>query len=208
LFDLFPTEPQLANTLSPPPPLGLFPVSQSSECYLLTEEERLETARVVKETSAGRVPVLASGTFAETVEEMVPFVKKMAEIVDVVVVLVPMMAKKEEGEDVWKANVQKLMDLTPGIPLGLYECPAPYHRLLSKETILWLAQSGRVSFHKDTSRRNDLITGKIQLLKEKAPKDGPFRWYNGNCTTLLHSLKEGGRGCGLVSANFYPWFVL
>ncbi len=29
--------------------------------------------------------------------------------------------------------------------------------------------------------------------------------YNGNVTTLLHSLREGGAGYGGVSANFYPW---
>ena len=36
-------------------------------------------------------------------------------------------------------------------------------------------------------------------------KDSPFRWYNGNVTTLLHSLKAGSDGYGGVSANFYPW---
>ena len=55
----------------------------------------------------------------------------------------------------------------------------------------------------DTSRQNDLITAKITSLK--TVKDSPFRWYNGNVTTLLHSLKEGSDGYGGVSANFYPW---
>ena len=41
----------------------------------------------------------------------------------------------------------------------------------------------------DTSRRNDLISAKIDALKKL--EDSPFRWYNGNVTTLLHSLKSG-----------------
>ena len=50
-----------------------------------------------------------------------------------------------------------------------------------------------------------MISAKLQALST-LPAECPFKFFNGNCTTLLHSLKEGGRGCGLVSANFYPFF--
>ena len=85
------------------------------------------------------------------------------------------------------------------------QVPAPYHRLLSPECLTWLASTNRFVFHKDTSRRNDLISAKLSALSS-LPSSCPFKFFNGNCTTLLHSLKEGGKGCGLVSANYYPFF--
>jgi len=182
---------------------GLFPVAQSGEMYNLTNEERLECARVVKKAAGDRGPVLASGTFEGTIETQAAFVNEMGKIVDAVVVLVSMLATKEESNEVWLERCKKLIELTPGVPLGLYECPAPYHRLLTPEMLTWISSTGRFVWIKDTSRQNDLITAKITSLK--TVKDSPFRWYNGNVTTLLHSLKAGSDGYGGVSANFYPW---
>jgi len=185
---------------------GLFPVAQSSEMYTLSPEERLACARTVKKVAVAAgtgAPVLASGTFPGTTDEQAAFVNEMAKEVDCVVVLVCNLAAKEESNEVWQQRCQKLIDLTPGVPLGLYECPAPYHRLLTPAMLGWIASTGRFLWIKDTSRQNALITEKITVLK--GIKDSPFRWYNGNVTTTLHSLKEGGDGYGGVSANFYPW---
>jgi len=180
---------------------GLFPVSQSSEMYNLNPEERLATAQFVKNTAAGRVPVIASGTFGNSVEEMAEFMKEMAQIVDAVVVLPCQLAKQDESESVLRSNLERLLALTPGIQLGIYEVPVPYHRLLEAETLAWLASTQRFIFHKDTSRRNDLISAKISCL----PQETTMGWYNGNCTTLLHSLEEGGQGFTGISMNFYPF---
>lgn len=181
---------------------GLFPVAQSSEMYTLNSEERLNCAKVVKE-AAGDKPVLASGTFDGTPEEQAAFINLMAKEVDVVIVLVSMLCKKEDSNEVWMERMNKILELTPGVPMGIYECPAPYHRLLTPEMLTQLAATGRFLFIKDTSRENTLISKKINALS--GLKDSPFRWYNGNVTTTLHSLKAGGNGYGGVSANFYPW---
>lgn len=184
---------------------GLFTVAQSSEMYTLSPEERLACARTVKKAAAGRVPTLASGTFdpAGNPEEQAKFINEMAKEVDCVVLLVSMMAAKEESDQVWLDRCATIIELTPGVPLGIYECPAPYHRLLTPEMLAFCAGSGRFLFIKDTSRNNLLITKKIDALK--ALGDTPFKWFNGNVTTTLHSLKAGGDGYGGVSANFYPW---
>lgn len=47
---------------------------------------------------------------------------KMASVADVVVVLVCNLAAKEESDNVWIERCTKLLDLTPGVKLGLYEC--------------------------------------------------------------------------------------
>jgi len=122
-------------------------------------------------------------------------------VVTAVIVLPCQLAAKEEDETVLRANLERLLELTPGVTLGLYEVPVPYHRILEADTLGWLAGTGRFIFHKDTSRRNDLISAKLAAL----PKGTTFGWYNGNCTTLSHSLKEGGDGFSGISMNFYPF---
>ena len=56
-------------------------------------------------------------------------------------VLVSMLAAKEESNEVWIERCKKLIELTPGVPLGLYECPMPYHRCATAPTpwasLLW-----------------------------------------------------------------------
>ena len=194
---------------------GLFTVAQSSEMHQMTPEERLATAKCVLEAAAGRVPVVASGSFPPLgpggagIEEQAASVNAMwATGVTAVVMLSCAMAQKDEDDSVFRSNVTRLLELTPGVTLGQYECPAPYHRVCSAPTLAWLAKTGRFSFHKDTSRHNPLISEKLAALRAAGlPAVNPFRFYNGNVTTLLHSLREGGAGAGVVCANFYPHIV-
>jgi 4-hydroxy-tetrahydrodipicolinate synthase len=194
---------------------GLFAVAQSSEMFELTPEERLACANCVVKAAAGRVPVVASGTFpplgpnGEHLEEQAASVRAMYETgVAAVVVLASCMATKEEDETQFKANLEKLLELTPGVPLAQYECPAPYHRKCSAETLSWIAKTGRFHFHKDTSRHCPLLSEKLAAIKAAdLPASNPFRFFNGNVTGLLHSLREGGSGASVVCANLYPHLV-
>lgn len=71
--------------------------------------------------------------------------KEMGKYVDAVVIITNQICRMDEvrptiyshftsdptpfqSDDVWLANVQKLMDLTGDIPLGLYETPVPQVR--------------------------------------------------------------------------------
>eukprot|EP00051_Salpingoeca_urceolata_P032602 m.16489 g.16489 ORF g.16489 m.16489 type:complete len:318 (+) comp5264_c0_seq1:1892-2845(+) len=179
---------------------GLFAVCQSSEMYELSPAERLEVARRVVAKAAGRVPVVASGTFGGTMAEQAEFVKSMSKIVTAVVVLVNQVAGEDEPEETWVANAKELLALTGDIPLGLYECPKPYHRLLKPETLAWCAGTGRFLFHKDTCCVKAGIAAKLAAL----PADCPFAFYNANAATLKYSLELGGAGFSGISANFYP----
>ena len=132
--------------------------------YFLTDDERFELAKFVSNKAAGRTKVVACGTFEGSVESKAAFVNRIATVVDAVVVLVCQMAAEAEGDEVWKANVKQLLELTGEVPLGLYEVPAPYHRLLSAETLLWCAQTGRFVFHKDTCCKTGAIADKLTAL--------------------------------------------
>ena len=57
---------------------------------------------------------------------------------------------KNEGDAVWIANAEKLLARLPsGLPLGLYECPYPYKRLLTPEILRWCISTGRFRYIKD-----------------------------------------------------------
>jgi len=113
-----------------------------------------------------------------------------------------MMCKQSEDEKIWRQNVQQLLDLTDSIPLGLYECPKPYHRLLTPETLKWAAETGRIFFHKDTCCSVPGIKAKLDALK--TAKSPGFKFFNANIATLLLSIQMGANGfCG-IAANCYP----
>lgn len=184
---------------------GLFAVCQSSEMYHMTNAERLALAKHVKDRAANRVPVVASGTFGGDIEEQASFVKQMGEIVDAVVVLVCQMAPEDVDNDGWLANTAKLLELTGEVPLGLYECPQPYHRLLTPEMLKWCAESGRFLFHKDTCCKTKPIADKIAAVQ--TVQDSQFSFYNANAATVQYSLRKGGSGFSGICANFYPQLV-
>ena len=63
-------------------------------------------------------------------------------------------------------NAQKIIDAIPNVNFGLYECPYPYKRLLSKEVINWCISTGRFTFLKDTCCDNKLLKERNSCLKE------------------------------------------
>eukprot|EP00043_Microstomoeca_roanoka_P010331 m.98162 g.98162 ORF g.98162 m.98162 type:complete len:318 (+) comp14859_c0_seq3:58-1011(+) len=187
---------------------GLFVNCLSSEMFHLTTDERIAITKAVKTKAAGRVTVVSSGGLnCSTVQENAAFVNQIAPECDAVVMVVNQMAAEQESDDVWKQNVQKLLDLTGDVPLGLYECPKPYHRLLSPELLAWTASTGRFYFHKDTCCETKPIKAKLLCL-QNLPQDVPFKFYNANVATLLMSVRAGGNGFSGISANFYPHLLV
>ena len=181
---------------------GLFAVCMSSELYELMPEERLTLAREAVAASRGRVPVVASACLGNSHEEKLQSVFDMAATgVDAVVIpacqLVPEQADEQEFRDAFK----RLLARTANIRFGLYECPHPYHRLISPALLGELAHMAgdRLAFLKDTCCNAGLIAAKL------AACDGtPLKLYNAHLTTCLESLKLGAAGYSGTSANFYP----
>lgn len=179
---------------------GLFAVAQSSEMFALDDGERLALARRVVQQTNGRVPVLASGTFVRDVAAQAEFIKRLHDTgVQAVTVLVGMLAEPGEDDAVWQGRAEELLALTDPIPLALYECPAPYHRLLTPELVGWAGRTERFHLLKETSRSAAAVCAKVA-----AAAGTPLGVYNADATTLLETLRAGARGyCG-IAANFYP----
>ncbi len=179
---------------------GLFAVCLSSEMYQLNPQERLDLAARIVRRVAGRVPVVAAGAFGDTQAQQAGMARRLvATGVSAVVLTVNQLAAEGEPDTVWQNNAAALCAACGDIPLGLYECPAPYHRTLSPALLRWAVQSGRFLFLKDTCCRPDAIEAKLEAVRGTS-----LRWFNANCPTLLTSLQGGGDGyCG-IAANFFP----
>ena len=179
---------------------GLFACCGSSEMFHLDDAERLALVRRVVSRAGGSVPVVATGTFGGSIEDQARFVRQMADMgVDAVVVIVCLMAESGEDEEVLKRNMERLLALTDPVPLGLYECPTPYHRKLSPELFGHLGATGRFLYHKDTVCDIDLLQ-----LKIDAVRNTPLGVYNAHFETGLAGLRYGAAGISPVAGNVFP----
>lgn len=145
--------------------------------------------------------IVSSGHTADTIEEQAADFCQVAESgTDALIWITNRLDINNEGDDVWIANAEKLLQLLPeDVKLGLYECPYPYKRLLTPRILKWCVETGRFYFVKDTCCDAAVIKERLELIK-----DSSIRLLNANCQTLLQSLRDGGYGyCGIMS-NFHP----
>ena len=179
---------------------GLFAVCQSSEMFFLSLEERIELARFVKKATGERVPVIASGHISQSMEDQIYELKAMADTgIDALVLISGNLAKEDEPDSAAKMSIERILKEVPEIPMGIYECPLPYKRIISPELLKWCALTGRFNFLKDTSRDLSNMEDKVRSIK-----DLNLKVFNANAATLLESLKFGVSGYSGVMANFHP----
>src|SRR5688572_15887746 len=180
---------------------GFFANCLSSEMFSISEDERLELTRHVVNYVNGRVPVVATGSFGLTIEEKAEFTKNIFETgIDAVVMITGHFAKVEDDDEVLLRNFEKMFGLTANIPLGMYECPAPYKRILSAEVFEELISSGRFTYHKDTSIEQHQVKDKLDVVKGC---EG-FEFYDAHTPNASFSLQMGAKGMSSISGNFYP----
>ncbi|MCJ1698403.1 dihydrodipicolinate synthase family protein [Rathayibacter festucae] len=182
---------------------GIFTVALSSEMYDLTEEERLALATRVVARSAGRVPVVASSVSSGTPDEQAASAAAMAATgVDAVVLISSLVGGLTTTEEEWRATVQHILDTVPGVDFGIYECPVPFKRLPSTETVAWMAGTGRFVFYKDTSHSLETMQERLAAIAGTR-----LRLYNAQISSLTDSLRAGAAGLSGYAANIYPEHV-
>src|SRR6188472_433672 len=115
---------------------GFFANCLSSEMYSITEDERLELTRHIVKYVRGRVPIVATGSFGLTIEDKAEFSKKIYDTgIEAVILITGHFANIDDPDSVLLRNFDKMFKLTGKIPMGLYECPAPYKRIISPEIL-------------------------------------------------------------------------
>lgn len=179
---------------------GLFANCLSSEMFQLTRQERLLVTRTVVKATQGRLPVVSTGVFGMDSRENADFIKAIYDTgVDAVVLNTNQLCGPWVPEVDFVRAVERLLDTTGNIPLGMYECPVPYKRLLSPAALQKLAQTGRFLYLKDTSCDPEQIRQKIEACKGSV-----LKVYNANTPTGPQSLMDGAAGMSPIGANYFP----
>ncbi len=179
---------------------GLFANCLSSEMFQLTDEERITITRTVVKKADDKVPVVATGTFSKVPKHNIDLIKKLHDLgVQAVVINSNQLVAPWEAEDTFQERIEQLMDATGNIPLGIYECPVPYKRLISSKLMKWLGETNRFFYHKDTSCNLEKIQEKIRVTQYS-----PMSIFNANTPTAMASLLAGADGLSPVAANYYP----
>lgn len=180
---------------------ALFAVCQSSEMQFLSVEERTALGKFVVQQAAGRVPVVVSGHISDDphgqLEELTAAVDTGA---DGVVLVTNHLDPKNKGSETLLGNLQWLLDRLPSeVPLGLYECPAPYRRLLSDDELRFCIDSERFVMLKD-------VSCDLETVKRRVAISGgtPFAILNANAAIAFDAMKAGSRGFNGVFTNFHP----
>jgi 4-hydroxy-tetrahydrodipicolinate synthase len=150
----------------------------------------------------GKVPIVATGSFGLTIEDKAEFTKKIYDTgVDAVIMITGHFAKVDEGDDVLLNNFDKMFQLTGNTPLGMYECPAPYKRIIGPDVFKKLLSADRMVYHKDTSITHESVKAKLDILKET---DSQLEFYDAHTPNAMFSLQQGAKGMSSISGNFYP----
>ncbi len=180
---------------------ALFAVCQSSEMQFLTLEERVELAKFVVDYTQKRIPVIASGHISDDLNAQIAELSAMAQTgIDALVLVTNHLDPDNQGTDAFKHHLDAILAALPSsMALGLYECPAPYRRLLSDEELMYCAASGRFRVLKDVSCDLPTVIRRVELVKET-----PMAIVNANAAIAWEAMQAGSKGfCG-VFTNFHP----
>ncbi|WP_429498403.1 dihydrodipicolinate synthase family protein [Robbsia andropogonis] len=180
---------------------ALFAVCQSSEMLKLTLEERGALGKHVVDKVAGRVPVVVSGHISNDLEKQVEELLVAAKTgADGIVLVTNRLDPEQKGTDAFLSNLQYLLDRLPAdMPLGLYECPAPYRRLLTDEELRFCIDTGRFIMLKDVSCDLDTVKRRVKLAEGST-----LQILNANAAIARDAMRAGSGGFNGVFTNFHP----
>ncbi|MGC6388795.1 dihydrodipicolinate synthase family protein [Ewingella sp. S1.OA.A_B6] len=180
---------------------ALFAVCQSSEMQFLSLSERVELSAFVVKKVAGRIPVIASGHVSDDLDSQINELTEMAKTgADALVLVTNHLDPKNQGSETFFATLNALLAALPeSMPLGLYECPAPYRRLLTDEELAYCANTGRFVVLKDVSCDLETVTRRVKLVA-----DTPLNIINANAAIAFPAMQAGSKGFSGVFTNFHP----
>lgn len=184
---------------------ALFANCQSSEMFHLSDEEKSLIVKHTIKVADGRVPVVAVGNFGKTIAEQAEFIRKIYDTgVKAVIIVTGLIAGEHESDEVFDERIFELFNLTGKIPLGFYECPQPYKRLLSAKQLEKFVATGRIIYHKDTCLDIEMIKDKLKVTNSI----DAFGLYDAYAVNAVASLKAGAAGLSCIQGNFFPELIV
>jgi 4-hydroxy-tetrahydrodipicolinate synthase len=182
---------------------GLFANCLSSEMYSISDVEKMGLVKHIADHVNNEVPVVASGSFGSGIKDKAACIKGMYDTgVDAVILITSHFANREEDDQLLLRNFEQVFSLTGNIPLGLYECPAPYKRIISPDLFKTLLGADRLIYHKDTSIDPGMVKAKLEVLAKA--KSSRLEFYDAHSPNATSSLQMGAKGMSSISGNFYP----
>ena len=178
---------------------GIFALCQSTEIVFLSLEERLKLGKFVMDKVNGRVPVVMSGMTADTLEGQIEEAKQIARLKPDALVLLSNRIDNDENYTLTEKIKIILSELPKDIPLGIYEIPVPYKRLITDEELEFMAKSGRFAFIKDTCCDVEIMRRRAEIVG-----DLDFKLFNANAATILDTIRFGYAGFSGIMANIHP----
>lgn len=179
----------------------LFAVCQSSEMQKLSLEERVELSKKVVSLAAGRVRVISSGHISESRDDQRAELVAMAETgIDALVLVSNRLDTRNEGTGAFRSSLDAILSWLPSdLALGLYECPAPYRRLLSDDEFKLCRDTGRFVTLKDVSCDLETVKRRVALSG-----DSGFAIVNANAAIAAAAIRAGSKGFSGVFTNIHP----
>jgi 4-hydroxy-tetrahydrodipicolinate synthase len=179
----------------------LFAVCQSSEMQKLSLEERVELSKKVVSLAAGRVSVISSGHISESRDDQRAELVAIADTgIDALVLVSNRLDTKNEGTGAFRSSLDAILSWLPSdLALGLYECPAPYRRLLSDDEFKLCRDTGRFVTLKDVSCDLETVKRRVALSG-----DSGFAIVNANAAIAAAAMRAGSKGFSGVFTNIHP----
>ena len=174
---------------------GLVPVGTTGESPTLSHEEHNEVVRVVVETAAKRVPVIAGAGSNATAEGIELIRHAEANGADAALVVTPYYNKPTQRGMV--AHFKAMHDACT-LPIIIYNIPGRSVVDMLPETMGQLAQLPRIVGVKDAT--GDLS----RVAKQRMTCGADFLQLSGEDATAVGFNAMGGVGCISVTANVAP----
>lgn len=177
---------------------GLFATGSQGEFWAFSAEEKRRIWEVVKEETAGRVPVYA-GTAAITTREAIALTQAAESVgVDAVSILTPFFVAPSQQE--LYEHYAAIAEAT-SLPIVLYTNPARTGVSLKPETLARMAEIPNIVGIKDSSGDLSLTAEYVKVT----PDD--FAVLMGRDTLILGGLLYGTKGAIAATANVVPALV-
>lgn len=172
---------------------GIFILGTNGEFHLLTDDEKVQFAKLVIDHVNKRVPVYV-GTGGNSTREVITLSKRMEALgADALSVITPffLVPTQEEVIQHYKAVAEAVQ-----IPIILYNIPKNTGMNLEVDTVAKLAKVKNIAGIKDSSGKTENMQGYIE-----ATKGEDFFVLSGSDSLILKALQMGATGAIAATSN-------
>jgi 4-hydroxy-tetrahydrodipicolinate synthase len=173
---------------------GLFILGTNGECHVLTDDEKVEFAKVVIEHTNNRVPVFV-GTGGNSTREVINLSKRMEAIgASALSIITPYFVPPTQKELI---EHYKAVAAEVNLPIMMYNMPGKTGINIEPESVKELAKVKNIVGIKDSGGKLDNMKAYLEVTKGE-----DFGVFSGSDSLILDILKVGGHGAVAATANF------